>query len=47
VRICWRRAAASPDAILVPKVESPEDIVAVEDALEQTDAPASHCGSGR
>ncbi len=30
-----------PDAILIPKVESPEDIVAVEDALEQTDAPAS------
>jgi len=27
-----------PDAILIPKVEAPEDIVAVEDALEQTDA---------
>lgn len=30
-----------PDAILIPKVEAPEDISAVEDALEQTDAPAS------
>jgi citrate lyase subunit beta / citryl-CoA lyase len=29
-----------PDAILIPKVEAPEDITAVEDALEQTDAPA-------
>lgn len=29
-----------PDAILIPKVDAPEDIVAVEDALEQTDAPA-------
>ncbi|WP_299869321.1 CoA ester lyase [uncultured Hoeflea sp.] len=28
-----------PDAILVPKVEAPEDITAIEDALEQTDAP--------
>jgi citrate lyase subunit beta / citryl-CoA lyase len=28
-----------PDAILIPKVEAPEDIAAVEDALEQTDAP--------
>lgn len=28
-----------PDAILIPKVEVPEDIAAVEDALEQTDAP--------
>lgn len=30
-----------PDAILIPKVEAPEDIAAVEDALDQTDAPAS------
>ncbi|MDF1608248.1 CoA ester lyase [Hoeflea sp. YIM 152468] len=30
-----------PDAILIPKVETPEDIVAVEDALAQTDAPAT------
>jgi citrate lyase subunit beta/citryl-CoA lyase len=30
-----------PGAILVPKVETPEDIIAVEDALEQTDAPLS------
>ncbi|KGF67576.1 ATP-binding protein [Hoeflea sp. BAL378] len=30
-----------PDAILIPKVDAPDDIVAVEDALEQTDAPAS------
>ncbi|WP_417414860.1 HpcH/HpaI aldolase/citrate lyase family protein [Hoeflea sp.] len=30
-----------PDAILIPKVEAPEDIAAVEDALEQTDAPPS------
>jgi citrate lyase subunit beta/citryl-CoA lyase len=29
-----------PDAILLPKVDAPEDIVEVEDALEQTDAPA-------
>lgn len=29
-----------PDAILIPKVDAPEDIVVVEDALEQTDAPA-------
>lgn len=29
-----------PDAILIPKVDAPEDIVAVEEALEQTDAPA-------
>jgi len=29
-----------PDAILIPKVEAPEDILAVEDALDQTDAPA-------
>ncbi len=29
-----------PDAILVPKVEAPDDIAAVEDALDQTDAPA-------
>ncbi|MCY0092781.1 HpcH/HpaI aldolase/citrate lyase family protein [Hoeflea ulvae] len=30
-----------PDAILIPKVDAPDDIVAVEDALEQTDAPPS------
>lgn len=30
-----------PDAILIPKVDAPEDIVAVEDALDQTDAPAT------
>tara|TARA_R110002020_G_scaffold47752_2_gene136089 strand:- start:1774 stop:2703 length:930 start_codon:yes stop_codon:yes gene_type:complete len=30
-----------PDAILIPKVDAPDDIVAVEDALEQTDAPRS------
>jgi citrate lyase subunit beta/citryl-CoA lyase len=30
-----------PDAILIPKVDSPEDIVVVEDALEQADAPAN------
>ncbi|AKI02946.1 citrate lyase beta subunit [Hoeflea sp. IMCC20628] len=30
-----------PDAILIPKVDAPEDIVTVEDALEQTDAPRS------
>lgn len=29
-----------PDAILIPKVEAPEDVLAVEDALAQTDAPA-------
>ena len=29
-----------PDAILIPKVDAPEDILAVEDALDQTDAPA-------
>ncbi|MEM5470789.1 CoA ester lyase [Hoeflea sp. AS60] len=29
-----------PDAILIPKVDAPEDIHAVEDALDQTDAPA-------
>jgi citrate lyase subunit beta/citryl-CoA lyase len=28
-----------PDAILIPKVDAPEDIVDVEDALAQTDAP--------
>ena len=28
-----------PDAILIPKVDAPDDIAAVEDALEQTDAP--------
>jgi len=32
--------ACKPDAILVPKVNAPEDILAVEDALAQTDAPA-------
>lgn len=31
--------ACRPDAILLPKVEAPEDIAAVEDALEQSDAP--------
>lgn len=30
-----------PDAILIPKVDAPEDILAVEDALDQTDAPAA------
>jgi len=30
-----------PDAILIPKVDAPDDIAAVEDALEQTDAPAA------
>ncbi|MCY0149016.1 CoA ester lyase [Hoeflea sp. G2-23] len=30
-----------PDAILIPKVDAPEDIIAVEDALDQTDAPAN------
>ncbi|OCW57462.1 HpcH/HpaI aldolase/citrate lyase family protein [Hoeflea olei] len=30
-----------PDAILIPKVDAPDDITAVEDVLEQTDAPAS------
>jgi citrate lyase subunit beta/citryl-CoA lyase len=30
-----------PDAILIPKVDAPEDIVMVEDALEQSDAPPS------
>lgn len=30
-----------PDAILIPKVDEPDDIAAVVDALEQTDAPAS------
>lgn len=29
-----------PDAILIPKVEAPEDILSVEDALDQSDAPA-------
>ncbi|WP_420407764.1 HpcH/HpaI aldolase/citrate lyase family protein [Hoeflea sp.] len=29
-----------PDAILIPKVDAPDDIVDVEDALAQTDAPA-------
>ncbi|MBU4531821.1 MAG: CoA ester lyase [Hoeflea sp.] len=29
-----------PDAILIPKVDAPDDIAAVEDALAQTDAPA-------
>lgn len=29
-----------PDAILIPKVDAPDDIAAVEDALEQTDASA-------
>ena len=28
-----------PDAILIPKVDAPDDIMAVQDALEQTDAP--------
>ena len=28
-----------PDAVLIPKVDEPEDIVVVLDALEQTDAP--------
>ena len=36
-----------PDAILIPKVDAPEDIVAVEDALDQTDAPKRGCGFGR
>ncbi|MEP3436992.1 MAG: CoA ester lyase [Hoeflea sp.] len=30
-----------PDAILIPKVDAPDDIAAVEDALDQTDAPAT------
>jgi len=30
-----------PDAILIPKVDAPDDIAAVEEALEQTDAPAA------
>ena len=29
-----------PDAILIPKVDAPDDILVVEDALEQTDAPS-------
>ena len=33
--------ACRPDAILIPKVDAPEDIAEVEDALEQTDAPAA------
>ena len=30
---------AKPDAIVIPKVSRPQDIVAVEDALAETDAP--------
>lgn len=33
--------ACRPDAILIPKVDDPDDITSVADALLQTDAPAS------
>lgn len=33
--------ACRPDAILIPKVDAPENILEVEDALAQTDAPAT------